>query len=252
MPAVLSLAAVSLSFTRGERRITVQVLKDVSLQVGAGEVVAVLGARAQGKTTLLRVAAGMVRPNCGQVFLEGDDLWSLSARRRATLLGGPIGWVANTAPDLDLPVLANVALPLLARCGKDEAYARAMVALERVKASDCAPQRWGSLADWERALVAIAQGIVRDPKLLLVDDLTVSLGLGESHDVTRLLNDLAEERGFGVLMCVSDTKETRWSRRVLSLAAGELEESRRAPQRTGNVIDFPPSDPLDDGRRAFW
>jgi predicted ABC-type transport system involved in lysophospholipase L1 biosynthesis ATPase subunit len=248
---VLSLAGVSLSFTRGQR-ITVHVLKDVSLQVGAGEIVAVLAARAQGKTTLLRVAAGMVRPNCGQVFLEGDDLWCLSARQRATLFGGPIGWVANTAPELDMPVLANVALPLLARCGKDEAYARAMVALERVGASDCAPQRWGSLADWERALVAIAQGIVRDPKLLLVDDLTVSLGLGESYDVTRLLGELAEEQGFGVLMCVSDTRASRSSRRVLSLAAGELEESRRAPERTGNVFDFPSSDPLDGGRRASW
>jgi predicted ABC-type transport system involved in lysophospholipase L1 biosynthesis ATPase subunit len=243
---VLSLAGVCLSFPRG-RRHTLQVLNDVSLRVDAGEVVSVLAQRAQGKTSLLRVAAGMQRPGDGRVCFAGEDLWGFSARRRARLLGGQIGWVGHTAPDLDVPMLSSVALPLFAAHGKRESYTRAMAALERVDASGCADQFWGSLADWERALVAVAQGIAREPKLLLVDDLTASLGLEEADTVTRLLDSLAKERGLGVLMCVSDAKATGWSERVLTLAGGELLEPSR---RSGNVIDFPPTDPIGDSRRA--
>ena len=121
---VLSLTEVCLSFPRGRRHL-VRVLSDVSLEVDAGEVVAVLAQRAQGKTSLLRVAAGMERPDRGRVCFEGEDLWGLSERRRARLLGGEIGWVGPAVPDLDVPMLASVALPLFAQYGKREAYARA-------------------------------------------------------------------------------------------------------------------------------
>jgi ABC-type cobalamin/Fe3+-siderophores transport system ATPase subunit len=245
---LLSLTGVSLTFHRGQRHL-MRVLADVSLTVHAGEVVSVLAQRAQGKTSLLRVAAGMQRPNRGRVCVAGQDLWELSSRGRARLLGSEIGWAGHAAPDLDVPMLTSIALPLLGVCGKREAYARATAALDRVGALDCAEQFWGSLADWERALLAVAHGIAREPRLLLVDDLTMSLGLGEVDDATRLLDSLAKERGLGVLMCVSDAKATGWSERVLTLAGGELLESARPAPLRGNVIDFP-TDPADTARRA--
>jgi predicted ABC-type transport system involved in lysophospholipase L1 biosynthesis ATPase subunit len=236
---VLCIADVSLTFHRGSRHL-VSVLAGVDLTVQAGEVVAVLAQRAQGKTSLLRVAAGMLRPNQGRVLLAGQDIWSLSARRRARLLGGEIGWVDRTPPELDLPMLTSVALPLLGTCGKSEAYERAQAALERVGAIDCAEQLWGSLADWERVLVSFAHGIAAEPRLLLVDDIAVSLGLDEAEDATRLLDSLARERELAVLMCASDAKATGWSSRILTLFGGELLQSPAAPRAPGNVIDFPP------------
>jgi lipoprotein-releasing system ATP-binding protein len=234
--SVLSLTGVYLSFPRGPR--TIDVLEDVTLELHVRETVAVLAQRAQGKTSLLRVAAGIERPVEGNVCFEGEDIWEFSEGRRSRLLGGQIGWVGSAAPDLDLPMLANVALPLFARHGKREAYARAKAALERVGAEKCAEQFWTSLADWERALVAVAQGIAREPKLLLVDDLTVSLGLGEVDAITQLLDALASERGFAVLMSVSDAGATGWSGRVVTLAGGALLERSRPPME-GNIIDFP-------------
>jgi predicted ABC-type transport system involved in lysophospholipase L1 biosynthesis ATPase subunit len=234
--SVLSLTGVYLSFPRGPR--TIDVLKDVTLDLHVGETVAVLAQRAQGKTSLLRVAAGIERPEEGSVCFEGEDIWEFSEGRRSRLLGGQIGWVGSAAPDLDLPMLANVALPLFATHGKREAYARAKAALERVGAESCAEQSWTSLADWERALVAVAQGIAREPKLLLVDDLTVSLGLGEVDAITQLLDALARERRFAVLMSVSDAGATGWSGRVVTLAGGALLETSRPPME-GNIIDFP-------------
>ena len=236
--SVLSLAGVCLSFPRGRRHV-IPVLASVTLQIDAGETVSVLAQRAQGKTSLLRVAAGMERPDRGQVCFEGEDLWGFSERRRSRLLGDQIGWVRPVVPDLDMPMLTNVALPLFATHGKSEAYARATGALERVGAQECAQQFWGSLADWERALVAIAQGIAREPKLLLVDDLTLSLGLGETEEITRLLDTLATEQGFAVLMSVSDAGATGWSGRVATLAGGELLETPKLPAQQGNIIDFP-------------
>jgi predicted ABC-type transport system involved in lysophospholipase L1 biosynthesis ATPase subunit len=245
---VLSLQGVWLSFPRGRRHV-VRVLVDVTLDIHAGEVVAVLAQRAQGKTSLLRIAAGMQQPDRGRVSFEGQDLWEFSERQRSRLLGGRIGWVGTAVPDLDVPMLTNIALPLFAAYGKRESYARATAALERVGASECTGQFWGSLADWERAMVAIAQGIAREPKLLLVDDLTASLGLGEADDVTRLLDSLAKELGFGVLMSVSDAGATRWSGRIATLADGELLEAPRLPEEQGNIIDFPSVGPGDPDPR---
>lgn len=236
--ALLSFTDLSLTFQRGRRHV-VNVLADVSLAVEPGEVVTVIARRAQGKTSLLRLAAGMQRPNRGRVCFAGQDVWELPPRTRARLLTSQIGWAANAAPELDVPMLTSVALPMLGRWEKREAYARAGAALERLGIANCAEQRWGSLADWERALAVLAHGIAREPRLLLVDDLTSSLGLGEVDDAMCLLGSLAQEREMAVLMCVSEAKATAWSQRVLTLAGGELLEPAASPSGGENVIDFP-------------
>jgi lipoprotein-releasing system ATP-binding protein len=246
MGALLSLREVSVSFQRGRRHV-VSVLANASLDVDRGELVAVLAQRAQGKTTLLRVAAGMERPACGTARFKGDDLYGLSDRRRSALLRRQIAFAEPFGPDVDLPVLAYVAFPLLADLSTKEAYIRARIALERVGALECAEQSWMSLADSERALAAVAQAIVRRPELLLVDDLTATLGLGATERKGRLLRSIADEDGLAVLMCVSDADATTWFDRVASLSGGELVVAPAEGDDPGeNVIDFP-SDP---SRRA--
>jgi ABC-type lipoprotein export system ATPase subunit len=247
MEALLSLRNVSLTFPRGRRHV-VRVLANASLDVDVGELVAVLAQRAQGKTTLLRVAAGMDRPVCGQVLFKDEDLCRLSDMRRSALLRRHIGFAEPLGPDIDLPVLAHVAVPLLATHSKNDAYEQARGALERVGAEECADQPWSSLADSERALAALAQAIVRRPELLLVDDLTATLGIDANERIGRLLRSIAHEDGMAVLMSVSDANATTWFDRVASLSGGEL----LVPPSIGNgpdenVIDFP-SDP---SRRAF-
>jgi ABC-type cobalamin/Fe3+-siderophores transport system ATPase subunit len=236
---LLSLRGVYLGFRRGEQHV-VQALRGVSLDVDVGEVVSVLARRAQGKTTLLRVAAGMWRPGAGKVYFEGQDLWELSDRERSGLLARRIALVRPVAPGVDVPILVHVETPLRVVCGKREARRGALAALERVGASDCVGQRWGSLADWERALVALAQGIARKPSLLLVDDLTATLGLVETDELTRLIDTLCGEMEMGVLMSVSDANATVWSGRIATLSGGELLEPPRPPRgEPDNVIEFP-------------
>lgn len=238
MDPVLSLRSVSLSFPRGRRHV-VRVLADVSLDLHAGESVTVLAQRSQGKTSLLRIAAGMERPDRGSVMLAGGDVWRLSDRRRSRLLGSEIALVERAAPHLDVPVLTGVALPLLDRCGRREAYARAKAALARVGASECARQHWGELADSERALVALALGIAREPKLLLVDDVAATLGIEEHAGISELLDRLGVEHGIAVLVCAAESGPTPNADRVGSLSGGRLVLAPPAPAQGTNVVDFP-------------
>jgi ABC-type cobalamin/Fe3+-siderophores transport system ATPase subunit len=252
MEGSLSLRNVWLSYPRGRRHV-VRVLMDVSLDVHAGEVVAVLAQRAQGKTSLLRVAAGMERPDRGNVLVAGEDMWSrrgdahsLRARRhrgRPRPPRAPIALVRLTPPDLDVPVLEGIALPLTGAHSGRRARELAGRALEEVGVGECAQRRWSDLSDGERARVAIAQGIARDPEVLLVDDLTATLDLGDTEDIAMLLHSLAAARKLGVLVGAGDARATRWSERIATLADGELLLEPALPEApvraSSNIVNFP-------------
>jgi predicted ABC-type transport system involved in lysophospholipase L1 biosynthesis ATPase subunit len=238
MDPVLSLREVSLSFPRGRRHV-LGVLADVALDLHVGECVMVLAQRSQGKTSLLRVAAGVERPDRGSVMFTGEDMWRLSDRRRSRLLGSQIALVERSTPHLDVPVLTGIALPLLNGCSRRDAYARAKSALAHVGASECARQHWGELADSERALVALAHGIAREPRLLLVDDLAATLGIEEHAHIGELLGRLGAEREIAVLVCATDSGPTPNADRVGSLSGGRLVLAPRAPADETNVVDFP-------------
>lgn len=246
MDALLSLRNVSLNFPRGGRHV-VRVLSNATLDIRAGELVAVLAQRAQGKTTLLRAVAGIDRPARGEVLFKGEDLCRLSDKRRSRLLRAQIGFVEPIGPDIDLPVLSHVAVPLLASRSKHTAYKQAWAALKRVDADDYADQLWTSLADSERALAALAQGLVREPELLLVDDLTATLGIDATEQIGRLMHTIAHEDGLAILMSASDADATTWFDRVATLAGGELlVPPPVTTEPDHNVVDFP----SDQSRRA--
>jgi ABC-type cobalamin/Fe3+-siderophores transport system ATPase subunit len=233
MDELLSLREVCLHYVRGARHM-VRVLEGVSLDMRAGEVVCVWGQRGQGKTTLLRVAAGLSRPADGRVLFEGRDVWEMADEQRGRLLGGGIGWVELVAPEaVGAPVVDVVAMPVLRAGGRPEAYERARRALEVVGASRCAEHGWGSLDEPERARVALARGIVHEPKLLVVDDLTAMLGARAADELGELLAWWAHEQGVGVLASVSSLNATTWSDRVATLYAGELMVPPRAGRGGG-------------------
>jgi putative ABC transport system ATP-binding protein len=238
---LLSLVGVSRGAARGGGRVE-GLLVDVSLDVGAGELVAVVGSRSQGKTTLLQLAAGLAVPEGGVVSFGGRDLAGFSEGELARLLREEVGLAGQSGPRLDLRMDHYVAAPLLVnrrRKQRREAFGRAMAALERVEMGSRARQRWGDLSRWDRALVEIAQGVVGEPRLLLVDDVTDGLGMRETAQVTRLLRSLAEDSGMGVLMAVSDGEAALSAHRVLSLSRGRLKAISGREPRSANVVDLP-------------
>jgi predicted ABC-type transport system involved in lysophospholipase L1 biosynthesis ATPase subunit len=241
MADLLSLRGVCLSFRRGRDRGRVRVLVDLSLDVHPGEIVAVVGSRAEGKTTLLEVAAGIQPPDEGQVWLGDVELTALSEEDRACLLGRAIRWVRRAGTGVSLDVLGYVGLPLAVGRGRGSGVAErlALGALERVGASDCAGLCWNDLSNWERVLVAFARGIVGEPRLLLIDDVLDGLGMRRTREAGELLCSLAAELGFGVLMTASDLEATLFADRVLCFERGGLMALSDEGSYEADVIDFP-------------
>ncbi|MEX2412167.1 MAG: ATP-binding cassette domain-containing protein, partial [Thermoleophilaceae bacterium] len=201
--ALLTLDGVTKSHWRGvtER----PVLRGASLTVHAGDLVAVYGQRGAGKTTLLTLAAGFDDPDGGHVAFEGRDLAALSRRNLARLHRDRIAWVEATGSlSCELGPLDYVALPLYRRLGPGESRRRAFAALRRVGAEDCAHRSWDDLSDATRALVAVAQALAREPRLLIADEPTAGLGIVDRERVVGLLRAAAEDGGVGVLMAVPD------------------------------------------------
>jgi ABC-type lipoprotein export system ATPase subunit len=227
MGALLSLKGVGKSYWRGDSE--VRVLTDVSLDVHPGEFVAVWGTRGSGKTTLLKLSARLESPDRGLVTFNGVDLATLSEAQHARLMLERIGWVRRSGPKSDLRMLDYVALPLLAEHGRRQAYALAGEAMERVGVLPHTGQRWASLCDGERALVGIAHGIARAPRLLLVDDPTANLDVVERERVTELLRSLADTEAIAVLMTVPDMPAAMRAHQIASLSAGRLVSAPETP-----------------------
>ena len=233
---LLSLQHVSKTYYRGPHQL--QILSDVSLDVHAGDFIAIYGQRNAGKTTLLKVAAGVEAPDAGTVRFAGHDLARLSRRALATLHRDEIGWVRRAGPQSrDLRMIDHVALPLLSSLGQQGAQQQAKAALAKTGVGECGFELWGNLSDAERMAVSLAQGLVREPRLLLVDDPTAGLDLLERERIVALIRAVADEGRLGAVMTVPDLPAMLRARDVRSLSAGRLLAPNPPPG--GIVLDFP-------------
>jgi predicted ABC-type transport system involved in lysophospholipase L1 biosynthesis ATPase subunit len=239
MSELLALAGVCKGYARGER--TMRVLADASLALGAGQVAAVVGSRQVGKTTLLKIAAGIEAPDAGEVRLDGTDLARSSDEERARLLGDRIAWIHSEGTGVKLRTLDYVGLPLAIGRGRRrrEAQDLAMEALERVGAASCAGQHWAELSNWERLLVSLARGTSGSPTLLVVDDMMNGFGMSRTREAGELLLALAGELRCGVLMSCTDLEAALAADRVWSLEGGQLSLLSEREAAQAEVIDFP-------------
>ncbi len=239
MGELLALQGVGKSYRRGGRRL--RVLADASLEVACGEVGAVVGSRDEGKTTLLKIAAGIEQPDAGEVWLGDLDLVALGEGDRSRLLGDEIAWTNREGTGVKLEVLDHLALPLAMGRGhgRREARSLARAALERVGATGCAQRRWSELSDWERVLVGFARGLVCRPRLLVLDSVTDGLGMRRTREAGELLLALTAELGCGVLMSCADLEAALFADRVWSLEDGRLSVLSEQPLVEAEIIDFP-------------
>ncbi|MCX7960886.1 MAG: ABC transporter ATP-binding protein [Burkholderiales bacterium] len=198
------------------------ILRDISLDVSAGEAVAIVGASGSGKSTLLAILAGLDTPTAGTVELDGADLFALDEDARAVLRGRAIGFVFQSFQLLPaLTALENVMLPLeLAGRGDAEREARAMLA--RVGLAARLGHYPKHLSGGEQQRVALARAFVVRPKLLLADEPTGSLDTESGATVIELLFEL--NRGYGTTLVMVTHDEALASRcaRIVRLAAGRI------------------------------
>lgn len=211
----------NLSVSYGARR----VLRAVSLDLQAGEVLALIGPNGAGKSTLVRAASGVIPVQAGRVGVNGDDLLALSAMRRARYLA-----VVPQATSLP-PAFTAWETVLLGRTPylnflgqvstKDEEIARQ--ALQKVDAFDLAERRVGELSGGEQQRVLLARALAQSTPILLLDEPTVHLDLQHQVALMEIVRSLAHNDNLAVLIALHDLNlAARYADRVALLVAGEI------------------------------
>lgn len=208
-------------------KLTVPVLKDVSLHVEEGEYVAIMGPSGSGKSTLMNIVGCLDRPTSGEYELAGRNVLSLNDKQLADLRLNSIGFVFQNFQLLPrMTALDNVALPLLyAGVRKKTRRISAREALVRVGLEERVNFKPTQLSGGQKQRVAIARAMVNHPKILLADEPTGALDSKSSRQVMELFQTLNDE-GVTVIMITHDRGIAGYAKRVVDIFDGELMEHR--------------------------
>lgn len=208
----------------GTGHTAVEALRDASLQVAAGELVAVMGPSGSGKSTLLTLAGGLDRPTEGAVRILGQDLGAMTKDAVAALRRRTVGYVfqeLNLLPGLT--AAENVSLPLeLDGARPGQARAAAVAALQRVGLADLADRFPEDLSGGEQQRVAICRAVVGERRLLLADEPTGALDSVTGETVMRLLRRACDEDGAAGVLVTHDAAHAAWADRVVFLRDGVI------------------------------
>jgi putative ABC transport system ATP-binding protein len=206
----------------------VNVLRGVSLSIGAGESVALLGPSGSGKSSLLMIAAGIEKPSSGHVCLAGTDITSLGEDALARLRRGAVGIVFQSFHLIaTMTALENVALPLeFAR--SDHPFVRAGEALDTVGLSARAHHYPGQLSGGEQQRVALARAMVARPRVLFADEPTGNLDTDTGAEVANLLFALPARASTTLFLVTHEESLARRCARILRLKDGAIIGDTRA------------------------
>jgi len=212
------------SFRSGSEEVLV--LDELSVEVQAGEFVALVGESGSGKTTLLHLLAALDTPTKGEVYFEGRRLSEFSEDERALYRNEKIGFVWQMHYLLpEFSALENIAIPQLIRGrGMREARARARELLGEVGLVNAAARRVGELSGGEQQRVALARALANHPALLLADEPTGSLDHRTAERVIDLLENLHRAHHLTSVLATHNLDLARRAHRTLRLAQGKLTE----------------------------
>jgi putative ABC transport system ATP-binding protein len=228
--AIITTQELTKEFIRDEFHVVA--LKDVNLEIGEGEFVALMGPSGSGKSTLLHLVAAMDRPTSGQIRAVGQDLGQLDDNAIARWRNTHIGFVFqnfNLIPVLT--ALENVELPLkLTKLSKNERLEHAQHALELVGLGDRMGHAPRQLSGGQEQRVAIARAIVTDPDLLLADEPTGNLDASSAQEVLTLLSRLNQEFGKTIVMVTHDPHAAKTAAAIRYLEKGELLPEGQVPE----------------------
>jgi len=200
----------------------IRAVDGVSLSVGTGELVALYGPSGSGKSTLLMLVAALLRPDSGQVLLDGRELSALSEEDAASYRLHDLGFISQTADLLaGARVIENAALKLWLsdRRGAEE---RVRPMLERLGLGERLQHRSEQLSIGERQRLMIALALSMKPRLVLADEPTGSLDTHRSDEVLALLREVCAEQEVAVILVTHDPQAAAFADRILELRDGRL------------------------------
>jgi lipoprotein-releasing system ATP-binding protein len=210
-------------FHRGKE---IEILKGVSIEVGPGESIAVIGASGVGKSTLLHIMGSLEGPTIGNVLYEDRDVYDMNEYELSSFRNKEIGFVFqfhHLLPEFD--ALENAMMPaLIARYDKKKAIEIATEVLEKVGLGDRLKHRVGELSGGEQQRVAIARALIMKPKLILADEPTGNLDWATGEEIVNLLLLLKKEEQISMVIATHNLRLAEKMTRQIELIGGRLEE----------------------------
>jgi putative ABC transport system ATP-binding protein len=199
-------------------------LKEVSFETHLGEMVYVVGPSGCGKTTLLSVLSGVLRPNAGEVLVEGTDIWQFTSDRLSDFRLHKIGFVFQDYHLFPrLSTAENVAIPLILRRRPwDEALREALKFLEIVGLSDRAQLPPIKLSGGQQQRVAIARAIVSQPDILIMDEPTASLDGETGRSILGFVHEHLLNQNRCIIVVTHDTRIYEFADRILEMEDGRF------------------------------
>lgn len=220
------LACHRLAKTYSENASKVEVLREINLEVGASEMIAIIGSSGSGKSTLLHLLGGLDKPTHGHVLLNGKDLHAISEVEKCKLRNRYLGFVYQFHHLLpEFSALENVSMPLLIR-GESPSVIEdtAAILLKSVGLEARMQHRLGQLSGGERQRVAIARALVAKPLCVLADEPTGNLDPHNAERVLQLFFDLQKSQQTSVVMVTHDASIAKRAQRVMRINEGRLVE----------------------------
>jgi lipoprotein-releasing system ATP-binding protein len=220
--SILRLDNISRTYKSGSGELTV--LDGVRLDIGAGEIVGLIGPSGSGKSSLLHAAGLLEEPSGGDVWIDGESAWDLSDGRRTEIRRNRIGFVYqfhHLLPEFD--AISNVALPaLIAGRKRREANAEAERLLGIMGLEDRVRHQPAQLSGGEQQRVAIARAMINNPILILADEPTGNLDPDTSKVVFAALSELVRREGAAALIATHNLELAKYMDRVMALDHGHL------------------------------
>lgn len=234
---VIEIKEITKVYQMGE--IQVHALRGVSLQVRAGELVAIMGPSGSGKSTLMNILGALDVATSGSYWLQGQDVSHMNDDQLADIRNRRIGFVFqnfNLLPRTS--ALANVELPLI-YAGASRRHERAGAALELVGLGDRLHHHPNELSGGQQQRVAIARALVNDPSIILADEPTGNLDSKSGAEIMRIFQGLNEERGITIIFVTHEPDIAEHTRRIIRLQDGHI------------INDSPVKNPRRAGERAY-
>lgn len=204
---------------------TLDILRDVDVELYKGQTVAIVGASGSGKSTLLSIIAGLDTPSKGTVHIDGQDIFALDEDQRAAVRAQKVGFVFQSFQLLgNLTALENVMLPL-ELAGREDAREASAHMLQRVGLGERLGHYPKVLSGGEQQRVALARAFVVRPAVLLADEPTGSLDFATGEKVMELMFDLNRELGTTLVLVTHDRSIAQRCERRITIEAGRAHEA---------------------------
>lgn len=225
--ALIELRGISKIYRLGD--IDVTALKDVSLQIGNGEMVAVMGPSGSGKSTFMNIIGCLDKPTEGQYLLDGTDVGTLDRDELASIRNRKIGFIFQGFNLLSrTSAIENVELPMLYNgYTTTERRTKAIAALQSVGLQGREHHHPNQLSGGQQQRVAIARALVNDAPIILADEPTGNLDTKTSREIIEFLVQLNERSGITIVLVTHDPEIAKYGRRFIRFVDGSVVEDTR-------------------------